>query len=66
MLVYHGSNIIVEKPNLVLSKKTLDFGAGFYTTTNKEQAISFAQKVMARKKSKSRAVNVYDYNWEQS
>jgi hypothetical protein len=38
MIVYHGSDAVVEKPVLLTPKHTLDFGAGFYTTTNKEQA----------------------------
>ena len=28
----------------------LDFGFGFYTTTNKEQAVSFAKKILNRDK----------------
>ena len=45
MILYHGSNVIVEKPQLIEQYRYLDFGNGFYTTTNKEQAIKFAQKV---------------------
>jgi len=62
MILYHGSDISVESPNLNLSRKNLDFGAGFYTTENKEQAIDFSQKVMIRKGRKKRAVSVYDFN----
>lgn len=36
-------------PRLVPQNRTLDFGPGFYTTTNKEQAISFAGKVSTRR-----------------
>jgi len=64
MILYHGSNIIVEKHNLVLSRKTLDFGPGFYTTVNKEQAIEFARKVAIRKKQKNQSVCVYNYDVE--
>lgn len=42
MILYHGSDVIVENPRLIEQTRTLDFEAGFYTTTNKEQAISFA------------------------
>jgi len=38
MILYHGGSVTVEVPNLSLSRKNLDFGAGFYTTANKEQA----------------------------
>ena len=35
MTVYHGSNVIVEKPKLIPQNRYLDFGFGFYTTTNR-------------------------------
>ena len=38
MKLYHGSTFIVKKPNLELLKNKTDFGKGFYTTTNIEQA----------------------------
>ena len=44
MNLYHGSNVAVETPNLVLSRKNLDFGIGFYTTVNKDQAVDFAHQ----------------------
>jgi hypothetical protein len=37
MTLYHGSDQIIEIPELRPSIRTLDFGPGFYTTTNKEQ-----------------------------
>lgn len=39
MILYHGSNVVVEQPRLVEQNRFLDFGYGFYTTTNKEQAL---------------------------
>jgi len=48
MTLYHGSDQIIKVPKLLSSIRTLDFGPGFYTTTNKEQAINFAQKVYDR------------------
>jgi len=62
MILYHGSDITVEKPNLNLSRKNLDFGAGFYTTENRNQAIDFSKKVMIRKRRKTRSVSVYDFD----
>lgn len=49
MKVYHGSNVRVEKPTIIISNRYLDFGYGFYTTTNKAQAENFAKKVSARR-----------------
>lgn len=60
MIVYHGSNMIVEQPRLVHQNRTLDFGYGFYTTTNQPQAINFAGKVTDRRESGSPCVSVYE------
>ena len=49
MIIYHGSNVVVDKPKLIPQNRYLDFGYGFYTTINKIQAISFADKVYKRK-----------------
>ena len=40
MKLYHGSNVIVDAPRILLPKPghTLDFGSGFYATTSIEQA----------------------------
>jgi hypothetical protein len=38
MILYHGSVLIIENPDVSYSKSYLDFGKGFYTTTNKLQA----------------------------
>jgi len=48
MTLYHGSDQIIKSPELRSSARTLDFGSGFYTTTNKEQAETFAVKVYNR------------------
>lgn len=42
MIVYHGSSMIVEKPDILHSYRPLDFGRGFYVTTNQEQAQRWA------------------------
>lgn len=38
MIVYHGSNMIINHPDVYHSYRNLDFGRGFYVTTVKEQA----------------------------
>ena len=60
MILYHGSNVTVSKPKLVEQNRYLDFGFGFYTTTNKAQAISFADKVTKLRKNGERSVSVYE------
>ncbi len=60
MILYHGSNVIVNKPRLIRQSRTLDFGGGFYTTTNREQAVSFAGKVTDRRESGIPCVSIYE------
>ena len=64
MIIYHGSNLVVEKPILIAQNRYLDFGYGFYTTTNKVQAISFADKVYKRKNEGARLVSIYEIDEE--
>ena len=59
MILYHGSNTVVEKPRLIEQNRFLDFGYGFYTTTNKSQAESFAKKVVVRRGG-TPTVNIYE------
>ena len=49
MKVFHGTNIIIKQPKILNRFKTLDFGEGFYTTENEEQARDFAVKVCERR-----------------
>lgn len=66
MILYHGSNMTVDKPKLVPQNRYLDFGFGFYTTTNKTQAISFAEKVYLRRREGQKKVSVYEINEEKA
>lgn len=50
MILYHGSNVIVEQPKLIRQNRYLDFGFGFYTTTNRDQAVNFAQRSLTAAK----------------
>lgn len=59
MVLYHGSNVVVERPQLIRQNRFLDFGFGFYTTTNRNQAVSFAAKVAERRKSGAATLNIY-------
>lgn len=60
MLLYHGSNVTVEKPNIIQSERTLDFGTGFYLTTDFEQAKRWAILTTSRKKEGIPTVNVFE------
>ena len=60
MIIYHGSNLTVSEPRLVAQNRFLDFGYGFYTTTNQVQAIGFAEKVTKRRREGAPTVSVYE------
>lgn len=48
MKLYHSSNVVVEHPDTLHSRKYLDFGRGFYLTTLHEQAVRYAQRFKRR------------------
>ena len=64
MLIYHGSDIAVKTPMLMEQTRGLDFGPGFYLTTNETQAVRFAEIVKNRRKSGIATVSVYDFDIE--
>lgn len=59
MIIYHGSNMIVNQPRIIEQNRFLDFGTGFYTTTNKSQAENFAIKV-AKRRGGIPILNIYE------
>ena len=50
MILYHGSNMIIEHIDLDKSKPNKDFGKGFYLTSLYDQAVKYAQRFKRRKK----------------
>lgn len=57
--------MIVREPRLIKQNRYLDFGNGFYTTTNKDQAENFSKKVATVRGGKP-IVNVYEFDDEPS
>lgn len=43
MILYHGSNISIDKIDLEMSKPNKDFGKGFYLSEDETQAIEMAK-----------------------
>lgn len=62
MQIFHGSNVVVSRPELIARNRFLDFGSGFYTTTNRSQAVNFASKVTARRKEGRVVLSIYTVN----
>jgi hypothetical protein len=62
MILYHGSYVVIEKPELKFSREKLDFGRGFYTTPFFEQARKWTER-LAQKYGKQ-IVNIYEIDDE--
>ena len=60
--VFHGSYTKVDKPDLSFSRKTLDFGTGFYVTPVYEQAVAWAMRGLRR--NRPAVVNRYAFHDE--
>ena len=59
MLLYHGSSVIVRQPELLSNQRALDFGAGFYTTSDLQQAKQWAERKALRLSQKDAFVSCY-------
>lgn len=57
MELYHGSNIVVDKPKILVNGFYKDFGYGFYCTVMEKQAQRWALT-----KKREHIINVYLYN----
>lgn len=62
MKLYHGSVVEVRKPSLRYGRKKTDFGKGFYTTTQPEQAEKWTKIKQDRTKAPKRIVSVYEFD----
>ncbi len=50
MILYHGSFVVVDKPDLTHSRPNVDFGKGFYTTPIYDQAEKWCGRFKRRGK----------------
>lgn len=61
MILYHGSNFEIKSPPLLKIQRSLDFGKGFYTTSDFEQAKKWAERT-ARIRGEGKAiVSCYEF-----
>ena len=60
--LYHGSTVTVRKPSLRPGRPNADFGKGFYTTSNYEQAVRWAHIKQEREESQRAIVSVYEFD----
>ena len=62
IFLYHGSNAEVRQPEILPRLRALDFGAGFYLTSDQEQAIRWARLVARRRGTAQAILNRYLFN----
>lgn len=63
MILYHGSIERVEIPEIRTPNRTLDYGAGFYLTSSREQAENWVKRKFKGEISFG-WLNIYEYNSE--
>lgn len=62
MILYHGSDVIVKEPKIIISEKGKDFGFAFYLTPIKEQAERMAKRKQKLNKSEKAYVSVFEWD----
>lgn len=60
MILYHGSNVAVREPRLLPNQRNLDFGRGFYTTSDFAQASAWARRTARIRGSGAACVSCYE------
>lgn len=62
MILYHGSNVAVKNPRIIVSDRRLDFGTGFYLTSSYEQAARWAELTTLRRGSGEKTITSFEYD----
>lgn len=62
MKLYHGSLDKVDEPKIIIPTRTLDYGAGFYTTTSYDQAYKLVERKLGNEE---RIGYVNEYEWDE-
>ena len=60
IVLYHGSNVEVKEPKVIKSRRLLDFGIGFYLTSDYEQARKWAIRTTNRRENGKPTISVFD------
>lgn len=62
MILYHGSNVKVSKPDLTHSKPFKDFGQGFYLSADEQQARNLAITKTEQMKNGEPTINKFSFD----
>ncbi len=60
MILFHGSDRPIKRPDVFHSRKEVDFGPGFYVTPLEQQAQNWCKKFL--RKGNSGVVSVYNFD----
>ena len=63
MKLYHGSLEIVKTPEIREATRSLDYGAGFYTTTSYQQAEAWVRRRMKESHASLGYINIYEFDF---
>ena len=66
MRLYHGTNVNIAQPRVLVPNRTSDFGPGFYTTSSLDQARRWARSQVFRKRSGVPLIHVYEFDEAQA
>ncbi|MCL4101870.1 DUF3990 domain-containing protein [Fibrobacter sp. HC4] len=62
MKLYHGSNVVVQEPKVLVSDRKLDFGTSFYLTSSFEQAERWAELTAKRNGTGVPVISVFEFD----
>ena len=62
MQLFHGSDVIVRNPLSKVGRKKVDFGQGFYLTSLRAQAESWARTIASRTRNHKPVLNIYQFD----
>ena len=62
MILYHGSNVKISKPDLTYPKPFKDFGQGFYLSADEQQARNLAITKTEQMKTGEPTINKFSFD----
>lgn len=62
ILLYHGSNVAIEKIDLSRSKRGKDFGQGFYLNADSDQAINMAIRTVRLQMNGQPTISCFEFD----
>ena len=62
MQLFHGTDVVVRNPLSKVGRKKVDFGQGFYLTSLREQAESWARTIASRTRNHKPVLNIYQFD----